>query len=217
MSDFDKEAEREKLRERFAEDEEKRETTEQMSELLLQGATMTNSHCDTCGNPLFRYDGQTFCSTCQRAENDETNSETSATTGDAPAAGGTTEAETEAAGDSRQIPVDDPHEEAAAEPDRAAEPEPREATTAERPEPMPTDDRRAPPSQTRDDATNPSADRRSTESTDDLAATEASLSRTLHRLASAAENIDDLGRAREHLAATREAAEALEAVRTVRH
>lgn len=66
MSDFDKEAEREKLREKYEEDQEKRETTEQMSELLLKGATMTNAHCGDCGDPIFRYDGQEFCPTCQK-------------------------------------------------------------------------------------------------------------------------------------------------------
>ncbi|MEF8827680.1 MAG: Sjogren's syndrome/scleroderma autoantigen 1 family protein [Halolamina sp.] len=69
MSDeFDKEAEREKLREKFADDEEKRSATQRMSELLLQGATMTNKHCDNCGDPLFRDNGQTFCPTCGDAE-----------------------------------------------------------------------------------------------------------------------------------------------------
>jgi len=65
MSDFDKEAEREKLRKKFARDEEKRAHTERMSELLLQGATMTNKHCNQCSDPLFRYNGQTFCPSCQ--------------------------------------------------------------------------------------------------------------------------------------------------------
>ncbi|WP_424001664.1 Sjogren's syndrome/scleroderma autoantigen 1 family protein [Haloarcula salina] len=66
MSDFDKEAEREKLREKFEKEDEKRQTTEQMSELLLKGATMTNAHCSDCGDPIFRYDGQEFCPTCQK-------------------------------------------------------------------------------------------------------------------------------------------------------
>ena len=66
MSDFDKEAEREKLREKYGEEEEQREATEQMSELLLKGATMTNAHCTDCGDPIFRYDGQEFCPTCQK-------------------------------------------------------------------------------------------------------------------------------------------------------
>jgi len=65
MSDsFDKEAEREKLREKFADDEQKREHTQRMSELLLKGATMTNRHCDDCGDPVFRHDGREFCPTC---------------------------------------------------------------------------------------------------------------------------------------------------------
>ena len=66
MSEFDKEAEREKLRKKFAEEDRKRETTEHMSELLLRGATMLNAHCDECGSPLFRYEGQEFCPTCQQ-------------------------------------------------------------------------------------------------------------------------------------------------------
>ncbi|WP_135535211.1 Sjogren's syndrome/scleroderma autoantigen 1 family protein [Halostella pelagica] len=65
MSDFDKEAEREKLREQFEEEESDRQHTQQLSELLLKGATMTNNHCDRCGDPIFRYDGQAFCPTCQ--------------------------------------------------------------------------------------------------------------------------------------------------------
>ena len=66
MSDFDKEAEREKLREKYEQDEEQRAATEQMSELLLKGATMTNAHCSDCGDPIFRYDGQEFCPTCEK-------------------------------------------------------------------------------------------------------------------------------------------------------
>jgi uncharacterized Zn finger protein (UPF0148 family) len=66
MSDFDKEAEREKLREKFEQEADKREATEQMSELLLKGATMTNAHCSDCGDPIFRYDGQEFCPTCEK-------------------------------------------------------------------------------------------------------------------------------------------------------
>jgi uncharacterized Zn finger protein (UPF0148 family) len=65
MSDFDKEAERERLREKYEAEEADREATQHMSELLLKGATMTNSHCGTCGDPIFRYDGQEFCPTCQ--------------------------------------------------------------------------------------------------------------------------------------------------------
>lgn len=70
MSDFDKEAEREKLREKYAKDEHKRKQTQRMSELLLKGATMTNRHCDRCGDPIFRYDGQEFCPTCASQDAD---------------------------------------------------------------------------------------------------------------------------------------------------
>lgn len=64
MSDFDKEAEREKLREKYERDQEERQTTQRMSDLLLKGATMTNAHCGTCGDPLFQQDDTTFCPSC---------------------------------------------------------------------------------------------------------------------------------------------------------
>ncbi|WP_254521842.1 Sjogren's syndrome/scleroderma autoantigen 1 family protein [Natrinema caseinilyticum] len=64
MSDFDKEAEREKLREKYERDKEERKATQRMSDLLLKGATMTNAHCGTCGDPLFEQDGTTFCPSC---------------------------------------------------------------------------------------------------------------------------------------------------------
>ena len=67
MSDeFDKEAEREKLREKYERDQQKRQATQEMSELLLKGATMTNSHCDRCSDPMFRMNGETFCPSCER-------------------------------------------------------------------------------------------------------------------------------------------------------
>jgi len=66
MSDFDREAERERLREKYEQDQKERAATERMSELLLQGATMTNAHCSECGDPIFRYDGQEFCASCER-------------------------------------------------------------------------------------------------------------------------------------------------------
>lgn len=80
MSEFDKEAEREKLRKRFEKEERKRAASEQMSDLLLKGATMTNRHCETCGNPLFRHDDQVFCPHCSRAdtEQDDENQSTQA-------------------------------------------------------------------------------------------------------------------------------------------
>lgn len=69
--EFDKEAEREKLRQKLEKDQEKRQETQRMSELLLQGATMTNKHCDNCGDPLFRDGEETFCPTCGGADAEE--------------------------------------------------------------------------------------------------------------------------------------------------
>ncbi len=88
MSEFDKEAERKRLREKYESEQEDRETTERMSQLLLQGATMTNRHCDDCSSPIFRYQGQEFCPTCQ-AE-----AQQAAQSGD------------EQAGDAKQAPAD---------------------------------------------------------------------------------------------------------------
>lgn len=68
MSDFDKEAERQRLREKYEKDTERREETQRMSELLLQGATMTNKHCNQCGTPIFRYQGTEFCPNCQNEQ-----------------------------------------------------------------------------------------------------------------------------------------------------
>jgi uncharacterized Zn finger protein (UPF0148 family) len=65
MSEFDEDAERARLREQLERDEQRRAETERMSELLLQGATMTNQHCGECGAPIFRHEGQLFCPTCE--------------------------------------------------------------------------------------------------------------------------------------------------------
>ena len=204
MSEFDKEAEREKLREQFAEDEKKRETTERMSQLLLQGATMTNAHCDTCGSPLFRYEGQTFCSTCQRTsgEGDTASTEESASTteDDEPTEEGqriAVEGVNEASDtdiDTETGPASEHLDEAGATPERTQ----RSATSPAQ---------RVPPSQSTGDAAGGG------DSTGGLMDAERSLVRTVTRQASAAEQASDLGRTREHLAAAREAAEALAAVR----
>lgn len=66
MSEFDKEKEREKLREQLAGEEERRQETQEMSELLLNGATMLNVHCDQCASPIFRHEGEEFCPSCGR-------------------------------------------------------------------------------------------------------------------------------------------------------
>jgi len=135
MSDFDKEAEREKLREKFEQEEDNRAATEQMSELLLKGATMTNAHCSECGDPIFRYDGQEFCPTCQKpvARDTQENGTDASDAGD----------EEGQADDSDQIEVADPSNEARVQfgdadeatagstPDATDEPAQQEATAAQ--------------------------------------------------------------------------------------
>lgn len=66
MSEFDKEAERERLREKFAAEEDDRASVQHMGELLLQGMTMTDRHCPECGSPLFSDGERTFCPECER-------------------------------------------------------------------------------------------------------------------------------------------------------
>ncbi|WP_128903742.1 Sjogren's syndrome/scleroderma autoantigen 1 family protein [Halorubrum amylolyticum] len=220
MSDgFDKEAEREKLREKFAEDEQEREHTQRMSELLLQGATMTNRHCDDCGDPIFRHDGQEFCPTCQATgSGEEAQADSPADTrGDSPA-----DAQT---ADGDEIPPRGDARDASAPPARSspanASRDPRDTGATSR------NPRR--PTAAEQSAVNPKAasspanaeesggDPTATPPTDPagsgtVADARASLTRTLARFARAAEETDDPRRARDHLRAAREAAEALAAL-----
>jgi len=221
MSDFDKEAERERLREKYERDEEKREVTERMSELLLKGATMTNAHCQDCGDPIFRYDGQEFCPTCQKAVSRE---------GDAAGdADGDEEAPASASGDADDIQVATPdetrvqfggddHRPADAEAD---EPEAESAArSADAPQQSAREQPERPQQANRPPQESPAraqsgdvAAAFEPDSSGDLTAARASLSRSVTRLARQAEAAEDRGRKRDLLAATREAAEALSAVR----
>ncbi|WP_224270623.1 Sjogren's syndrome/scleroderma autoantigen 1 family protein [Haloprofundus salinisoli] len=204
MSEFDKEAEREKLREKFARDEEKRKSTQRMSELLLKGATMTNKHCDTCGDPIFRYQGQAFCPTCQ---SDQT-------------AGSAEAARAEATDDEMQAELKSGDDadgsdevEVTPEPPQSGEP-----STARRPSTDESDD----PATTQQSAPSSAASVRGRTSTGsasqsqsasgDLSDARAALVRTVTRYATAAENAEDPRRAKELLSAAREAAETLSAL-----
>jgi uncharacterized Zn finger protein (UPF0148 family) len=192
MSGFDKEAERERLREKYEQDQEKRAATQRMSELLLKGATMTNSHCDACGDPIFRYDGQEFCPTCQATGE----------AADAPEAGD------EGAPDADEAEVSTPTEDAPETADGDADP------TRPSPPAVDTRERRPAPTAERSDdghlaTTAESASGDDAGSLDDA---RASLSRTLSRFTRAAEETDDPRRAAELLAAAREAAETLSAL-----
>ncbi|MEF8782728.1 MAG: Sjogren's syndrome/scleroderma autoantigen 1 family protein [Haloarculaceae archaeon] len=212
MSDFDKEAEREKLREKYERDQESRETAEKMSELLLQGATMTNAHCSACGDPIFRYDGQEFCATCEKPVDRE----------DADEAGGDAEG-TATDEKTEQIEVTSPSDDARVQfGSSEAKSEARDDDTADRgatagrqarnqqqpqPETEPADRpaRRPDP----DQASEPPRPSQA----GDVSAARESLTRTLARFSERAETTEDPQRAREHLAAAREAAETLSALR----
>jgi uncharacterized Zn finger protein (UPF0148 family) len=223
MSDFDKEKEREKLREKYG-DEGDREATQRMSDLLLKGATMTNRHCSDCGDPIFRYDGQAFCPTCQEpvgtadedavaadAEGDArggtdaaADGSTDGTTADGTSEGGTPDPEPVAAtGDTDRTPRERADPRTTPDPDPAAEtPDPPEVASEARADREPTAETRR-------------ATERPALSTDagGLGAAAASLTRQVAALAARAEEADDLRRQRDLLAAAGEAAEALAAVR----
>ncbi|RBI63092.1 hypothetical protein DMJ13_00600 [halophilic archaeon] len=256
MSDFDKEAEREKLRQQYEEEQEDREATQRMSELLLQGATMTGKHCDTCGDPIFRYDGTEFCPTCQhetgQVETEETDSNAAggATPGDAepgemePNAAETGNADHEGepsgsdqpavgteAGSGTPRPPETSRSRRAPSNQSGS---PQSDESRERPGAAPADrtGTRTPPSQTGESPGRDGSARRgpsdrserpnSGESVQpvrpapdaggDLDEARDALVRKLTRLAREAETTDDVARARDVLAATREAAEALAAL-----
>jgi uncharacterized Zn finger protein (UPF0148 family) len=230
MSEFDKEAEREKLREKYERDKEKRKSTQRMSELLLKGATMTNRHCDDCGDPIFRYDGQEFCPTCQQP-----------TQGGESMAGGqdaTQTAQTEssdpAPADAVEVELGDDEATDRAKSSRSTDTSTGQTqeTTAEtraetssgnQPETTAEDSPEATagrPSETmteRVDARSAVGDvgvagAEAVEHEGNLTMARASLARSVERYARAAEQTDDPRRAKDHLAAAREAAEALAAL-----
>ena len=221
MSEFDKEKEREKLREKYERDEEKRETAEKMSELLLQGATMTNAHCSECGDPIFRYEGQEFCATCEQPVDRQGNEEAD-------------DADEDEAGD-QQIEVTSPSDDARvafggqAEQESADTQQAREVQQAdegqspERTQAGQPTRQQTPPAQGRTPAQggNQQQARQQTREVpsiepsgeDGVAGARASLIRTLTRFSQQAEAAEDPQRAREYLQAAREAAETLSALR----
>jgi len=235
--DFDREAEREKLREQFEADEREREATQRMSELLLQGATMTNRHCDTCGDPIFRHEGQEFCPGCRG-----TGAQSTQQQGQAPERGRTPEqgqnpaqdrppgqgrpANPEQAPGGRSAP--DAGETAA--PDRRTQDQPTAREQSGRADPAvdaaggnaggdaaPVDSTALQnQGDTPSRSARPEQQRNHSAAGGDLDAAEASLTRTVNELARRAASADDLGRGREYLAAVSEAAEALRAVREAR-
>jgi len=215
MSEFDKEAEREKLREQFAEDDD-RADTQRMSELLLKGATMTNRHCDDCGDPIFRWEGEEFCPSCSAGETaggegSAASAGSGAPAGDSAPAGAT---ESASPGTNATAGADSPAggdgAPASAPPNANQSPDAARAAGAASGRSADAGGRHPPADGQRANAA-PSQSAQ----TADLGAARASLSRTVTRFAQEAERADDLARAREYLDAVADAADALAAVRRV--
>ncbi len=192
MSDFDKEAEREKLREKYADERADREATQHMSDLLLQGATMTNHHCDACGDPIFRYEGQEFCPSCQSAggQADAPSGRPDPQESSDPA---DTAPESEAAAravadDERTDPVD-----TGSQPSEVREPNAEAETSSEPSRP----------------AASPEPTAEASPDTGDLSGARDELGRTIATLSRRAAEAEDPRRAREFLEAANEAAETL--------
>lgn len=225
MSDFDREAEREKLREKYERDKQKREASERMSELLLQGATMTNRHCPECQSPVFRHEGRQFCPTCETEVTEDgepldEESEPEATTAD-----GTTPATDDSDG---QPPTERAADEERGDAGRSADDDRATGDTSEPragAPPATADERRParvdPPARRDDDAEKGAGRerdtrRRSVDPAAERGALDASERRLADEIASLtrrASETHDVGRKRDLLAAAREAAETLEAVR----
>lgn len=182
-----------------------------MSELLLQGATMTNRHCGECGNPIFRYEGQAFCSVCEeerpadgqadagqqaeRAVSPEDAEESTDATSEAPSSESGV-ADISAGGPDPSQPDRPEH---SAWPEDTGRPEPDMAAPDEVPTPE-----------------GPGRRTGQGRPGGDLGEARAALVRTLSQLASQAETTDEVTRAKQYLEAAREAAEALAAVDRVR-
>ncbi|MFB6205304.1 MAG: Sjogren's syndrome/scleroderma autoantigen 1 family protein [Haloglomus sp.] len=248
--DFDREAERRKLEEKYGDEQDDRERTQQLSELLLKGATMTDIHCPECGDPIFRHEGRQFCPSCQReVATDESQQATAGqaaaenpldeAAGAGDAAGADDSDAAESSGDGHAVEVetpDSPDEADESALSGAASAESAESSTSpetpaaspatsgpSQPSPSPQDAPQSPEAnqsvarptsaqsgaQSGTQATQPT----DAETASGLMPARQHLTRTVNRLAEQAAAEEDPGRKREFLAATREAAEALEAVR----
>lgn len=210
-STFDKEAERERLREKYGDDSADRAETERMSELLLQGATMTNRHCGECGNPIFRYEGQAFCSVCEE-ERPADGQDDAGQQAERPM--GRTEAE-----ESTDSTSEDTEAGTAVDDISAGVPDPRQSDRSGNPTRPEDYDRPEPDTADPDEVATPERPTQRTGrggSSGDVGEARAALLRTLSRMASQAETTDEVTRAKQYLEAAREAAEALAAVDRVR-
>jgi uncharacterized Zn finger protein (UPF0148 family) len=208
MSEFDKEAEREKLREKYADDADDRAATQRMSQLLLQGATMTNRHCEECGDPRFRYQGREFCPSCEGIEGGtpvDAGGETGAGQGGPAETEEATEQPTESAGATNRQPTDETRAPEGTGPSTAQQPAARRQPGGQHGHGALDED---PAPGTPDGQSG--SDGRPIDG--DLAEARRTLARSVRSLAERGATAEDPRRAREHLEAAREAAEALAAL-----
>ncbi|MFP8953443.1 Sjogren's syndrome/scleroderma autoantigen 1 family protein [Natrialbaceae archaeon A-arb3/5] len=219
MSDFDKEAEREKLREKYERDQAEREATQRMSDLLLKGATMTNSHCGTCGDPLFQENGTTFCPSCHGNPDAVEGTDLEAQPADEPAADsdqieadiGRTPARNDAPAGSDARP----QEQEPNAPDHEPAPDAEPTTSPPDPQvPDPGRSAREVPNRSSAETDHTSRPAPSQPAVDgDVEAARDSLVRALEKFAGKAAETDDPRYATECLEAAREASETLETLR----
>lgn len=200
--EFDKEAEREKLREQFASEEEEREQTRRMSELLLKGATMTNGHCERCGDPIFRQNGQEFCPSCQGRGQAAAQQQQQAEP----------EPETEQSDAARvqDEPDDDTAPEQAGRAQRTPPSQPT-GTSARDADPRTQNLGGTHATGNREDR--PAQPTRETAGADEFEDAAAAIEETIRRFSAAAANTDDPERAREYLRTVREATDTLATLR----
>jgi uncharacterized Zn finger protein (UPF0148 family) len=193
---------------------------------------MTGKHCDTCGDPIFRYDGTEFCPTCQHETGEVSDDAAGASddaTADDPETAAETEIEVETGAESESEQAQNP-----STGDPAKEPTPRSPPSQSTSAGQPTPSNRSNPSNPQNQSSQSSqsgqpnrasqpthsnqSGRRDSGSTatrpadGDLAEARSALVRKLTRLAHEAEQTEDVARARNLLSATREAAEALAAL-----
>lgn len=209
---FDREAERRKLEEKYGDDTERRQSTQRMSDLLLKGATMTNRHCDTCGDPIFRQDSQEFCPTCSAADGQGAGDADGQQPDDADAGRGEASA-TDASAPAAREPQ--PAANGRAPPEAAGDGDPTAPGAAGGQPERPQGGAEGAPRERRGEtAAGAPQDRRGEAAAGgDLAAARAALTDAVAAHATRGAEATDPRTAADHLAAAREAAEALSALR----
>ncbi|AXR76402.1 Sjogren's syndrome/scleroderma autoantigen 1 family protein [Natrarchaeobaculum sulfurireducens] len=212
---IDKEALREELREKYERDEREREATQRMSDLLLKGATMTNAHCGTCGDPLFQQNGTTFCPGCHGGPEAVEGTGLEDATDDGASDQGTPDAGKPGT-DAEPSLADEP----APSPDRPSEDGPTGPVDRRQRAPDPDSDATADVERVSSTGSSPTRNDRQpvrpkprAASTSEFETARDSLQRALEKFAAEAASTDDPRYARECLEAAREASETLSTLR----